>query len=50
VSKENLTAVLPDDTLNYYHEFWKCSGCGKIYWEGSHFEKILKWIERLQNG
>lgn len=50
VPKSDLTAILPDDTLNYYHEFWKCSGCGKIYWEGSHFEKILKWIERLQNG
>ncbi|MGC9352366.1 MAG: Mut7-C RNAse domain-containing protein [Mariniphaga sp.] len=50
VSKTNLTAILPDDTLNYYHEFWKCTGCGKIYWEGSHFGKILNWIDRLQNG
>jgi len=50
VSKTNLTAILPDDTLNYYHEFWKCTGCGKIYWEGSHFGKILSWIDRLQNG
>ncbi len=49
VSKTNLTTILPDDTLNYYHEFWKCTGCGKIYWEGSHFGKILNWIDRLQN-
>ena len=49
VSKANLTTLLADDTLNYYHEFWKCKDCGKIYWEGSHFEKILNWIDRLQN-
>lgn len=49
-SRANLTTILPDDTLNYYHEFWKCTGCGKIYWEGSHFGKILNWIDQLQNG
>ena len=48
VSKENLKSVLPDDTLNYYHKFWKCFGCGKIYWEGSHFGRILDWLNELK--
>jgi uncharacterized protein len=48
VSKANLTAILPDDTLNYYSEFWKCSGCGKIYWEGSHYGNILNWLDELK--
>lgn len=48
ISKSKLASKLPDDTLNYYHEFWQCSGCGKVYWEGSHFGRILDWIEQLR--
>jgi uncharacterized protein len=47
--KSGLTDVLPDDTLNYYHEFWQCTGCGKIYWEGSHFKHIIRWVDELKN-
>jgi uncharacterized protein len=49
VSKASLKTILPNDTLNYYHEFWKCNGCGKIYWEGSHFGHILCWLDELKN-
>jgi len=48
--KNQLHGRIPEDTLNYYDRFWECSGCGKIYWEGSHFKHILKWIEKLKNG
>lgn len=48
--KNHLHGRIPEDTLNYYDQFWECSGCGKIYWEGSHFKHILKWIEKLKNG
>lgn len=48
VDKGQLTQHLPADTLRYYNEFWKCSGCGKIYWQGSHFEHILRWVDALK--
>jgi uncharacterized protein len=48
--KNQLHGRIPEDTLNYYDQFWECSGCGKIYWEGSHFKHIMKWIEKLKNG
>jgi uncharacterized protein len=48
VEKTKLHGRIRDDTYSYYKEFWECSGCGKIYWEGSHFKKILKWIEKLK--
>jgi uncharacterized protein len=50
VSGSELTSLLPEDTLSYYSEFWKCKGCGKIYWEGSHFKKIQNWVDRLKKG
>jgi uncharacterized protein with PIN domain len=48
VAKSKLKTILPNDTLNYYNEFWNCTGCGKIYWEGSHFGRILNWVDELK--
>jgi uncharacterized protein len=49
VKKEQLKNRIPTDTFNYYKSFWECSGCCQIYWEGSHFEKIIDWLEGLKN-
>ncbi len=27
--------------------FWKCPGCGKSYWQGSHWAKISKLAEEV---
>ncbi len=48
IEKSHLSGSLPADTLSYYDQFWECSGCGKIYWQGSHFKHILKWIDKLK--
>jgi uncharacterized protein with PIN domain len=36
-------------TKIYYQDFRRCSGCGKIYWPGSHFGKLQARIERIRN-
>jgi uncharacterized protein len=48
VDKNEINGRIPDDTYSFYKEFWECSECGKIYWEGSHFKHILGWIEKLK--
>jgi hypothetical protein len=48
VDKVEVKANVPNDTLKMCDEFWKCKGCGQIYWEGSHFSKIRNWIEDLK--
>ena len=50
IKKELLKNRIPDDTLSYYKIFWECQGCRQIYWEGSHFDKIIDWIEKMSNG
>ncbi len=50
VEKSSLKNRITEDTLQYYNEFWQCTGCGKIYWQGSHFRHILDWIEILKSG
>jgi uncharacterized protein with PIN domain len=48
ISKEQLNGRLSADTLSFYDEFWECAGCRKIYWQGSHFGHILRWVDDLK--
>ena len=34
-------------TLNYYHDFRRCTGCGAFYWRGTHFDKLASRLQRL---
>ena len=47
VSKESVNEYLPLKTRKYYDEFFRCRECGKIYWEGSHYENMKKQIQNL---
>ena len=38
---------LPEDTLLYYSVFMECKGCRKLYWQGSHYDRICEWIKDL---
>ncbi len=40
VAKETIRHRLEPLTEKYYHDFLRCPGCGKIYWAGSHREKM----------
>jgi hypothetical protein len=44
VKKEDVLHRLEPLTRKYYFIFKKCPGCGKIYWHGSHVEKMEKLI------
>jgi uncharacterized protein len=35
-------------TLQYYDHFLRCPDCRRIYWRGSHYEKLTSRLERLQ--
>ena len=41
------------NTFAHYDEFWECPKCGKVYWQGAHWPKILATLEeaktRLKN-
>ena len=30
-----------------YEEFYRCTGCGHIYWRGSHVERIMKSLSGI---
>jgi len=47
VSKEAISHLLLENTLQYFNEFWRCTNCRRIYWKGSHYERMLKTIEGI---
>ena len=40
VSKRQVTAMLETETAASFDEFWHCPGCGRIYWKGSHYDRL----------
>jgi len=46
--KEKVIGQLESLTKIYYEEFRRCTGCGQVYWSGSHFTKLQKRLEDIR--
>jgi len=46
VAKEEIIEQLEPLTQKYYDSFRRCLGCGKIYWPGTHRDKMLLVLNR----
>ena len=47
VAKEEIMHRLLPKTAQYYHDFRQCRSCRQLYWQGSHYLKIKRWIRGL---
>jgi uncharacterized protein with PIN domain len=45
VPQEKLVETVEKNTFAHYKEFWQCSKCGQIYWQGAHWTRIKKSLE-----
>jgi uncharacterized protein with PIN domain len=48
VSKAEVIERLEPLTKTYYEQFRRCTGCGQIYWAGSHFSKLQKRLQEIR--
>ena len=48
VEKKAIEQQLQTKTRNYYHEFYQCTQCKKIYWKGSHYRKMQNLISGIK--
>lgn len=48
VSKKEVADRLPDRVKECFHEFSCCRACGRVYWKGSHYDRMRAFINRLQ--
>ena len=39
--------LVPDYVYHNFGSFTRCNGCGKVYWEGSHYKKIRERINEI---
>lgn len=47
VSKESIASQLMPLTMAYYDKFWQCKDCNKIYWQGSHYQRMQRMISTI---
>ena len=50
VSKAEVADLLPPHTRETKSEFSRCSDCGKVFWRGSHYARMVGWIAELTAG
>ncbi|WP_207430193.1 Mut7-C RNAse domain-containing protein [Sabulibacter ruber] len=47
VSKESVTHLLPPKTKQYFEVFYQCTHCQRVYWKGSHFDKMQLFLQNM---
>lgn len=47
VSKESVGAEVPASVRRDFDRFSRCAVCGKVYWRGSHFDRLRAHFEKI---
>jgi uncharacterized protein with PIN domain len=48
ITKTEVENKLKPKTRRYYKDFFQCIDCGKIYWQGSHYENMKSFISEIR--
>ncbi len=48
VGAEEVKDEVPAAVLKMETRFYRCPGCGKVYWEGSHVHRFREFLERIK--
>ncbi len=41
---DTVTSQIPPRVLERHRAFWRCQGCGRVYWKGTHWEALGRQI------
>ncbi len=50
VSKAEVWDRLEPLTQRYFDEFHRCPQCGRIYWKGSHYDRLQRLVDEILTG
>jgi uncharacterized protein with PIN domain len=50
VDKNAIADQVMPQTREVYDEFFACASCGKIYWKGSHYDRLEAFMRNLTEG
>lgn len=48
IKKSDVKDKVPERVFDNNEKFWCCSKCDKIYWTGTHYDKILTKINKIK--
>jgi uncharacterized protein with PIN domain len=46
-NKDSVLPGLPQKTSECHDEFYKCDSCGRVYWQGSHFDSLRQTVSAM---
>ena len=46
-SREEVTGVVPDSVVARVNAFWRCKGCGQIFWQGTTYRNVSALFSEL---
>lgn len=47
VSREHSDPDVPPSVRAAFDTFWRCDGCARVYWQGSHYERLKVLVGQL---
>jgi len=47
-SVEQVKEVVPDGVRARHQSFWRCPSCRRVYWQGSHWDKMTERLNDLR--
>ncbi len=50
IDKEEVRSLVPPYVLREHQQFSLCPRCDKVYWKGTHWQRMRQRIERIQGG
>ena len=49
-TKDEVLELIPKRTALHHDEFWRCTGCGHVYWRGAHWRSLLELFAPPRKG
>ncbi len=49
IAKEKIKEKVPEYVFQTQEEFLTCPECGRIYWQGTHWGNVRKFLEEIEN-
>jgi len=46
--KDDVLDKVPEFVAEHFERFFICPGCGRVYWEGTHFSAMKREIESIE--
>ena len=48
VAKETVAGRMPPVSRAQYDEVSECAECGRIFWKGTHYQRMLRLLEEMR--